>query len=347
MKRASMKTSGMKKHPAPLKLVLPATSANLGPAFDSAALALNLHLKIQASVAPEFSIVASGRDREICGRLERNLILETYKDILSSEGKTPLPLAVTVNNQMPIGKGTGSSAAARLAGIALAVHFGDLGWSAKRLMEEAARREGHADNVAACWLGGFAVSQWQKIPPSHTQNGGPPMVAVRDLGLYACKVNIKKAWPLLLVVPRQALSTEESRRVLPAGFSRFQAVANIQSAMLLAAAFAQGRDELLSYAVQDELHQPYRAALCPLLPELRELSGKKGILGVALSGAGPSVLLILDPRVRVRQTVQSVATHLKSHGHDAELIPTEIERRGAGETMNLNRSNSRMQGVKR
>src|SRR5260370_39901834 len=149
MKTASMKTSGMKKHPAPLKLVLPATSANLGPAFDSAALALKLHLKIQASVAPEFSIVASGRDREICGRLERNLILETYKDILSSEGKTPLPLAVTVNNQMPIGKGTGSSAAARLSGIALAVDFVGLGWPAHRLMEQASRPEGHPHNLAA------------------------------------------------------------------------------------------------------------------------------------------------------------------------------------------------------
>src|SRR5260370_8486329 len=98
-------------------------------------------------------------------------------------------------------------------------------------MEEAARREGHADNVAACWLGGFAVSQWQKMPPSHTQNGGPPMVAVRDLGLYACKGNIKKAWPLLLGVPRQALSTEEPRPVPPAGFSRFETWRNLQPAM--------------------------------------------------------------------------------------------------------------------
>src|SRR5260370_35763045 len=101
-------------------------------------------------------------------------MLETYKGILPPKGKTRLPMAVTVNNQMPIGKGTGSSAAARLAGIALAVHFGDLGWSAKRLMEEAARREGHADNVAACWLGGFAVSQGQRLPPSNTQTGWHP-----------------------------------------------------------------------------------------------------------------------------------------------------------------------------
>ena len=111
-------------------------------------------------------------------------------------------------------------------------------------------------------------------------------------------------------------------------------------------AFAQGRDELLAYAVQDEIHQPYRAPLCPLLPELRELAGKKGILGVVLSGAGPSVLLILDSRAPVRRTVQLVAAHLKERGRDAELILTEIEKRGAGESMNVGRS-SRLQEVKR
>ncbi len=333
--------SVMKKQPAPLKLVLPATSANLGPAFDSAALALKLHLEIQAHVAPDFSIVATGRDREICGKLERNLVLETYKEVVQAEGKTPLALALKVSNQIPIGKGTGSSAAARLAGIALAMHFGDLQWSAERAMEEAARREGHADNVAACWLGGFAVSQWQKMP-GLSPNGIPQTADIKNAGpgagLYACKVNVKKSWPLLLVVPQEALPTDESRRVVPTGFSRFQAVANIQAAMLLAAAFAQGSKQLLAHAVQDELHQPYRASLCPLFPELNELSGKKGILGVVLSGAGPSVLLLLDPDVAARRTMQLVATHLKARGREAELILTEIEKRGAGDAMKPLRS---------
>src|SRR5579859_3610439 len=93
MKSADMKAGmkrGMKKYPAPLKLVLPATSANLGPAFDSAALALKLHLNVYAAVAPEFSITATGRDREICGKLESNLILETYKDVRSEEHTSEL-----------------------------------------------------------------------------------------------------------------------------------------------------------------------------------------------------------------------------------------------------------------
>ncbi|MGZ4876163.1 MAG: GHMP family kinase ATP-binding protein, partial [Candidatus Angelobacter sp.] len=107
-----------------LELVLPATSANLGPAFDAAALAFGLFLKVQARTADEFSITAHGRDAEICGRVENHLILTTYREVLQTEGKPVRPLALDIENEIPIGKGCGSSAAARLAGIALAVHFG-------------------------------------------------------------------------------------------------------------------------------------------------------------------------------------------------------------------------------
>src|SRR5205085_8229063 len=133
----------------PFIIRLPATSANLGPGFDCAALALRLHLRIEARVAKEFTIVARGRDAAICSALDRNLILETYRDVLAHERRKVPPLALRITNGIPIGKGCGSSAAARLAGIALAVHFGALRWPAERIVEAAARREGHADNAAA------------------------------------------------------------------------------------------------------------------------------------------------------------------------------------------------------
>src|SRR5580765_6352941 len=100
----------------PLQLVLPATSANLGPAFDAAALAFGLFLKIRAVAADGFSITASGRDAEICGRVDNHLILTTYREVLQAEGKAVQPLALHIENNIPIGKGCGSSAAARLAG---------------------------------------------------------------------------------------------------------------------------------------------------------------------------------------------------------------------------------------
>src|ERR1700730_9500208 len=121
-----------KKNRAParsqLELVLPATSANLGPAFDAAALAFGLFLKVRVRTADEFSIMAKGRDSEICSRVENHLILSTYREVLQAEGKRVPPLALHIENQIPIGKGCGSSAAARLAGIALAVHLGKLRW---------------------------------------------------------------------------------------------------------------------------------------------------------------------------------------------------------------------------
>ena len=94
----------MAKTPPPFAITLPATSANLGPAFDSAAIALRLHLRLRAEVAPEFSIVAKGRDAETCGRVEPNLILATYREVLECEGRKARPLALTIANDMPIGR---------------------------------------------------------------------------------------------------------------------------------------------------------------------------------------------------------------------------------------------------
>lgn len=145
--------------PKALELVLPATSANLGPAFDAAALAFGLYLRVKASPANDFSVLAQGRDADVCGNYENHLILTTYREVLQPEGKEIIPLALAINNEMPIGKGCGSSAAARLAGIALAVHFGKLHWTDEQIIGEASRREHHPDNAAACWIGGLAVAR--------------------------------------------------------------------------------------------------------------------------------------------------------------------------------------------
>ncbi len=128
------------KKAKPIRVKLPATSANLGPAFDAAALAFGLFLEVRARPAPEFSLRASGRDAETCGRLEQNLILETYSEILRANHKKIAGLALDVRNEIPIGRGCVSSAAARLAGIALANHFGGLQWGSDRIIAEASRR---------------------------------------------------------------------------------------------------------------------------------------------------------------------------------------------------------------
>ena len=290
---------------------LPATSANLGPAFDAAALAFDLHLKVTARPANDFSIVAQGRDSGICDKVENNLILSTYREVLQTENKPTIPLALRIENQAPIGKGCGSSASARLAGIALADHFGKLRWSDSKIVGEASRREHHPDNAAACWMGGVAVAKMSG-----------------ESEAQIARIVPKGKWPLLLAVPEEPLSTEEARKVLPAQYSRADVVINIQNSMLLLAAFVQGRPELLALSLEDRIHQPYRAVLCPLLPALQKLSGTPGILGAVLSGAGPSVLVFLDPKAKVSKIKTQVAAHLRASGLTAELISTRIDPTG-------------------
>jgi len=294
------------------RLSLPGTSANLGPAFDAAALAMDFYIDINARPAADFSILAKGRDQAICGKIENHLILETYRDVLTNAGHKIIPLSLQIDNDIPIGKGCGSSAAARLAGIALADHFGRLRWTDAMIIGEASRREHHPDNASACWMGGLTVARMSAEAEAQ-------VAVIRPKGL----------WPLLLAIPDEPLSTEEARGVLPAHYSRTDAVTNIQNSMLMLAAFTQGRPDLLSAALEDRIHQPYRAPLCPLLPCLQELKGRDGTLGAVLSGAGPSVLVFLEPESKVRKARDLVARHLAQNNLTAELITTSITPRGA------------------
>ncbi len=262
-----------------LGLAAPATSANVGPGFDTAALALGLHLHVDAQEADGFGIEASGCNADICGTIENNLILAVYREVLERAGVAVMPLHLQLRNEIPLGMGCGSSAAARVAGVTLAVYFGRLGWSRDRIFEEVARLEGHPDNAAACVFGGFAVSGAR----DGAGEGGPAV---------AVTMTPPEGWSAVLAIPARPLATSESRAVLPALYVRRDAVSTVQCVALLTAGFARGDESLVRAGMHDWLHEPYRAAVCPLLPALRELRSEAGVLGVTLSGAGPSVLVL-------------------------------------------------------
>jgi homoserine kinase len=286
----------------PLHLRLPATSANLGPGFDALGLAMALYLTIDAVEAEAFGIRATGRNADLCGDAAHSLIFTTYSSVLAANGKLAAPLHLELDNEIPLGMGCGSSAAALLAGVLLANHFGELNWSGQQILEEACRREGHPDNVAACFLGGMTASA----------NDENRIIAA------TCGQNLN--WKLLIALPSASLATEKARALLPATYSRADAVANVQNTALLVSAFALNRGDLLRTAMQDHIHQPYRMGACPLLPRLLPLNGTPGVLGVALSGAGPSVLILAE------EAAEGLAGAIRKAAGDPdlEIIETRI-----------------------
>jgi homoserine kinase len=298
--------------PGKMRLRLPATSANLGPGFDAVAIALNFYLHIEAERAGDFSITATGRDAERCARLEDNLVLDLYSELMAKNGRPAVPLAIRMQNEIPLGMGCGSSAAGRLAAIALANHFGGLKWQDDRILAEASVLEGHPDNVAACWLGGFVAA---------SENSS---------GVHVARVIPPADWRAIVVLPNEPLATSKARAVLPSSYGRDDVVANLQAVSMLGLAFGQGRCDLLHAAMSDRIHQPYRAAICPQLPELLPLAGSHGIIGVALSGAGPAVLVVVDGEQALNRAAQSVREALAGMSAP-ELLVCRFEPEGANQ----------------
>ena len=302
-----------------MRIKLPATSANLGPGFDAVAVALDFHLEIEAEPAHEFSIHATGRNADRCSQIEDNLILEVYKKLLGENGKPVAPLAIEMYNGIPLGMGCGSSAAGRLAAIALAVHFGRFDWDDDRILKEAQTLEGHPDNVAACWLGGFVAAKWQ------------------DGKVHAARVEPPAEWQAIVVLPAESFATSKARAMLPASYPLGDVVANIQSVAMLSLAFAQGRGDLLRFAMSDRIHQPYRAAFSPLLSAMTPLVGQNGILGAVLSGAGPAVLAVIDGKGSLTAAAEAIKGVTKGR-ISAELVECRFSGAGASQVIESKRT---------
>ena len=266
-----------------MQVRVPASSANLGPGFDCLGLALGIYLTCRFQPAERLSIHVRGRDAAQISTGDDNLIWRTALAVAADVGARgsdvtdPLPpIALEIDNDIPLGKGLGSSAAALTAGVVIADHLLGLHWKPHRILDEAAKIEGHPDNVAACVLGSIVASA--------TDVGG----AVR-----AVRIELPSSYGVAVVVPDFVLPTSKSRHVLPANYSKSDAVFNVQRSALLIAALATGTTSAFPAALEDRMHQPYRYALVPGLEEMVKLRAP-GLLGCALSGAGPSILVFYE-----------------------------------------------------
>ena len=284
-------------------LRVPASSANLGPGFDALGMALGMYLECRFRRAPELAIRTQGRDAALISTGEDNLIWQTALAV-GARGAIELE----IENAIPIGKGLGSSAAAVTAGVVIGADLAGSKWNRERILEEAARIEGHPDNVAACVLGGIVAS-----------------AADSSGSTRAVRLELPARFGVAIVAPDFSLPTSESRRALPESYSRADAISNVQRTALLVAALSAGDRDAFPLALEDRLHQPYRFALVPGLDEITRLRAP-GLLGCALSGAGPSIVVFYE---RGHEGVcERVREIFAAHGRGSEILWTEIAPRG-------------------
>lgn len=289
-------------------LRVPASSANLGPGFDALGMAVQLYLSCRFRRAETLQIRVSGKDAASIPTSSENLIWQTARRVAAElEGELP-PIELEIENEIPIGKGLGSSAAALVAGVVIAARLMGSPWGRDEILDMAARIEGHPDNVAAAVLGGIVCS------------------AIDDEGIArAIRLNLPETIGASIVVPDFEVSTAEARSVLPSHYSKEDAIFNIQRAALLIAALATGHRDVFPTALMDKLHQSYRAKLIPGLERILALRAE-GLLGCAISGAGPSILVIHESNhPEVCQLVEDV---FHQQGHQTSVFHAGIDERG-------------------
>jgi homoserine kinase len=245
---------------------VPATSANLGPGFDCVGIALDLRARAIVEPAAHFSVEFSGAEQPTHGGFERMLL-----DAMHSVSRELPRVRIQIQNAIPLGKGLGSSAVARALGVTIAARGHGLDLDRDAIAYRVCELEGHPDNALPAVYGGIAIAT--------RADASIKLAAPSDLRA-------------IVVVPDVELATSEARALLPTQYAKPDVVFNLQRAALLGAALASGKWNALREAMSDRFHQPYRAAVVPGLADALAVEARD-LIGVALSGAGPSVLALI------------------------------------------------------
>lgn len=289
---------------------VPATSANLGPGFDTLGLALCLYntvtLRTNDNRVLDERVRISGEGAGLLATDESNLAYSSAQKLFALLG-VRADFTLEMHNEIPLSRGLGSSAAACVGGLVAAnewakKHF-EQSASRDELLTLATRIEGHPDNAAACLLGGFVVS------------------AQDENRAWAVKVPVQK-WPHFAVwIPDEPLPTKEARAVVPTQLSREDAVFNISRAALLVAALSTGDEDALREALHDRIHQTQRAPLVRGYDDITQVAIENGALGATLSGAGSTILLWAPHQSSTRSSFEtSVRDVTQSHGFSGRFL---------------------------
>lgn len=254
-------------------VVVPATTANLGPGYDSIGMALAMYMTVSVSPSDTWTVRYDGDEYAELTTGTDNLIVQTINDIATRYGKELRPHLLQVESEIPLGKGLGSSATAIAAGIVIAEQLLGMTLAPVEKARLGSELEGHSDNVTAALLGGVTVTYYTEDTMEVIQLPKPSIGAV-------------------LLVPPQALKTEESRGLLPLELPHTEAAAGSAASNMLVTAIATGDWELAGRMMEkDVFHEPYRKRLFPSFDEIRTVCHSLGAYGMTISGAGPSLFV--------------------------------------------------------
>ncbi|WP_258359016.1 homoserine kinase [Moorella sulfitireducens (nom. illeg.)] len=297
---------------------VPATTANLGPGFDTLGMALELYDELLVELSPDLEITVTGEGEATIPRGPENIAYRAAMAVLNRAGRPEVKLKIEMHNRIPVARGLGSSAAALVGGLVGANALLEAPLSQEELVNLATYLEGHPDNVAPAILGGLVV-------------------AARDGDrVYYRRLEPPAGLMTVVAIPQFTLSTRVSRGVLPTRVALSDAVFNLSRVGLLLAAVQAGDLELMGKMMEDKLHQPYRLPLVPGMGEVFNAAREAGALAVVLSGSGPSVIAFCHGRnPAVGEAMAAAFAH-----HGVACTIKELAPCYQGASVILNTSNS-------
>lgn len=287
-----------------IRVQVPATTANMGPGFDCLGMALKLYNYVEMKQLNNGLIIEIQGDG--AGSIptdHRNIVYQAAQRVFTAANYQPTGLRIRLTNKIPTCRGLGSSAAAIVGGVVAANRLTGNQLSTKKLLKIATDMEGHPDNVAPALLGGIVIS------------------ATLEGKVQTIKIDPPPALKTIVAVPNFQLSTKQAREVLPSNITLQDAVFNISRVALLVGALCKGELEHIGYAMEDRLHQDYRASLVPGMKKVLAAAKLAGAKGVVLSGAGPTLIAFADKSMDL--IAQVMRDTFKQAGVQAKVMVLE------------------------